>query len=391
VIVDDAEAAADTLLYFDPASKTIQEVSFKEHRVQPYGTALPRIIPPWMNYTRQFIDAIDTKLVAATRSPSQMPGVPLAVEQNPSQWGALAGGGATVTEKILAPDGSYTAGQIGGTNGGTVTLFGVATVLALNDWIIAGGWLQSSELDKRPANYRLDLAAGGNPYYINGTSNQTGEEIGLRYGPYNVGDQAWKFVLTALKITTEGTAPVFPRLFLRRDTDYGITNYWMPGMILVPARLGFTDAEVMALARSLTAWPSVCLSGDVALAPHQQLRLGGGAQLFSAPAVPTSGVFARGAQILHSDLAVGEPTGWRATVAGGATSTTRANTTVYAVGVWALWTTGTTVWECIVAGTSAGAAPSIVGKLPGDTVVDNTVTWRMMSLTRATLVALANL
>jgi hypothetical protein len=78
-------------------------------------------------------------------------------------------------------------------------------------------------------------------------------------------------------------------------------------------------------------------------------------------------------------------------VAGGATSTTRANTTVYAVGVWALWTTGTTVWECIVAGTSAGAAPSIVGKLPGDTVVDNTVTWRMMSLTRATLVALANL
>jgi hypothetical protein len=70
-------------------------------------------------------------------------------------------------------------------------------------------------------------------------------------------------------------------------------------------------------------------------------------------------------------------------ISGGAYSTTRANTTAYTVGVWALWTTGTTVWECTTAGTSASSAPSIVGKVVGDTVSDGTSVWTMRSLTAA--------
>jgi len=107
--------------------------------------------------------------------------------------------------------------------------------------------------------------------------------------------------------------------------------------------------------------------------------------------IPTKGVFPLYQHVTNSTPAVGQPKGWYCTSAGGAKSTTRANTTAYSLGVWALWTTGTTIWEVTTAGTSAGSAPSIAGKVVGDTVVDGTVTWTMRSTTTAVLTSEGNL
>lgn len=110
-----------------------------------------------------------------------------------------------------------------------------------------------------------------------------------------------------------------------------------------------------------------------------------------ATAVPTSGVFVVGDRIKNSAPAVGQPKAWSCTVAGGLTQATRGNTTAYAQGAWVLWTSGTTVWECTVAGTTAGAPPSIVGAVVGTTVVDGTVTWTCKALTQATFTSEGNL
>lgn len=60
---------------------------------------------------------------------------------------------------------------------------------------------------------------------------------------------------------------------------------------------------------------------------------------------------------------------------------TRINSTSYLGGVTVNWSTGTTVWSCLRPGTSASSAPSISGKVVGDTVVDGSVTWLLMALT----------
>ena len=62
-------------------------------------------------------------------------------------------------------------------------------------------------------------------------------------------------------------------------------------------------------------------------------------------------------------------------------SKTRTNSTVYALGVVAYWSTGTTVWAVTTAGTSDASAPDITGKVAGDTIVDGTMTWTMQATT----------
>jgi hypothetical protein len=106
---------------------------------------------------------------------------------------------------------------------------------------------------------------------------------------------------------------------------------------------------------------------------------------------PTTETFKAGDRIVNDTPTVGQPKAKVCTVAGGATSTTRANSTAYAGGVWATWTTGTTAWEVTTAGTSAAAPPSIVGLVVGNTVTDGTVVWTLRSLTTATFASEGNL
>ena len=108
-------------------------------------------------------------------------------------------------------------------------------------------------------------------------------------------------------------------------------------------------------------------------------------------AAPTRDTWLVSDRIIRYPQAIGSPKAWVCTTAGGGYSTTRANTTAYAQGVFVLWSTGTTVWECTIAGTSSGSAPSIIGKVVGDTVVDGGVTWTMRDLTSAVFTSEGNL
>lgn len=65
------------------------------------------------------------------------------------------------------------------------------------------------------------------------------------------------------------------------------------------------------------------------------------------------------------------------TTNGGLYDGTRQNSTGYTVGRWIMWDSGTTVWECTTAGTSASSSPDITGKVVGNAVTDGTVVWTM--------------
>jgi hypothetical protein len=114
-------------------------------------------------------------------------------------------------------------------------------------------------------------------------------------------------------------------------------------------------------------------------------------------AAPTSGVYKRGTHVWNSAAASGAAPYWVQTTnatSSGASGGTRANTTEVSLGAWRAWDSGTTVWECTTAGTTDGSAPSIAGKVVGDTVAEggtSTVVWTMRSLTAATWTAAANL
>ena len=97
------------------------------------------------------------------------------------------------------------------------------------------------------------------------------------------------------------------------------------------------------------------------------------------------------ARIVNDTPTVGQSKARVCTAAGGATTTKRANSTAYALGTWATWTTGATAWECTKAGVSATAPPSISGLVVGGTVVDGTATWILRSLRTATFVSEGNL
>ena len=112
-------------------------------------------------------------------------------------------------------------------------------------------------------------------------------------------------------------------------------------------------------------------------------------------AAPVAGIWNIGDRIPNNTPAVGHPKAWSQTTNAngvGAYSVTRGNTTGYSLGVWALWTTGTTVWEVTTAGgNTAGSPPYIVGENPGDTVVDGSITWTMRTTDKAVWTSEGNL
>lgn len=106
-------------------------------------------------------------------------------------------------------------------------------------------------------------------------------------------------------------------------------------------------------------------------------------------AYPTSRLWLIGDRCIRNATS-GQPVAWTNLVTGGAYASTRADTTGYSLGVWVKWS-DTTVWRCTTAGTTTSPAPSIVGKVVGDTVVDGTVIWTMQSLTATSWATEGNL
>lgn len=105
-------------------------------------------------------------------------------------------------------------------------------------------------------------------------------------------------------------------------------------------------------------------------------------------ASPTRGVWERGAQVLSNVAAASTSPGWVCTTAGGASSATWAATTAYTAGSY-IKTAAGKVMECVVAGTSGGAEPTLT--TINEWVTDGTVTWAYRSATSAVFKTMAAL
>jgi hypothetical protein len=99
------------------------------------------------------------------------------------------------------------------------------------------------------------------------------------------------------------------------------------------------------------------------------------------------GIYKKGQVVWNSEPASAEAAFWTAAAAGAAYKDTRGDTTAVTRRKYYKWSTGDTVWVCTTAGTTAGSAPSIVGKAVGDSVVDGTATFVMVSTTSTTMLA----
>jgi hypothetical protein len=180
------------------------------------------------------------------------------------------------------------------------------------------------------------------------------------------------------------SSPGTPQTFTFRLQSTGAASsppqmaFWQPFCFYFPAGT-ITQDELVRLAQSLRRGPvSATQAGDLAMLAHQQLQLGGGVRLNSASAQPTKGLYSIGDRTFKT-TGTG---GWTCTAAGGASSITRGNTTAYATGVWAKWSSGTTVVECTTSGTTAGSPPTAPTTV-GQTVTDGSVVWTCRSLTQA--------
>jgi hypothetical protein len=312
--------------------------------------------------------------------------------QDAANWNAeavAAGGNVTIAYGKLAPDGTYTAAMITSTSGlQSISFDATSYTPAVGDMIVWGGWLQHVSGNDLFDQAAFDLVwDSSSVIFNNGQHFLTAFDMGWSY---NTGyghpllrnsDTAWLPLAGVAKITAvPGGAHT---LTFKNIVNAGAPNtVWKPFYYYIPNGTCSYD-EAIRFSQSLRRGMAGGRAGDVALYPHHFLKLGGGARIDSAAAQPVKKVYTSGDHTLDSSKATD---GWLCITSGGAFSTTRANTTAYATGVWAAWPTGTTVWECTVAGTSTNPAPSIVGKGVGDTVVDGTVTWTMRSLTQASFI-----
>lgn len=106
-----------------------------------------------------------------------------------------------------------------------------------------------------------------------------------------------------------------------------------------------------------------------------------------AGSAPDGGLWRNGDRIIQSFYAAGRTKGWICSTNGGATRGILALSTAVSVGQWYQWSSGTTVWEVTIAGTTAAVAPDITGKSIGDTVVHGTATLTLRSITVAVFVS----
>lgn len=103
--------------------------------------------------------------------------------------------------------------------------------------------------------------------------------------------------------------------------------------------------------------------------------------------LPTAGAYSQGDHVDRSVVNSGEVPGWRCITGGGAYSTTRGNSTAYAVGAWIKATSTAHVYEVTTAGTTGAAEPT--PPAVGATVTDGTAVLTLRATGAATFRALA--
>lgn len=105
---------------------------------------------------------------------------------------------------------------------------------------------------------------------------------------------------------------------------------------------------------------------------------------------PLGGLWRNSDKIIQSFYATGRSKEWVCSATGGANRGVIPLSTDLTIGHWWQWSSGTTVWEVTIGGTTGGVAPDITGKVIGDTVVHGTATLTMRATTIATFVSMGN-
>lgn len=102
---------------------------------------------------------------------------------------------------------------------------------------------------------------------------------------------------------------------------------------------------------------------------------------------PLGGLWKNADRVVQSFYSVGRNRGWICSANGGASRGTIPMSSSVTIGHWWTWSTGTTVWEVTIGGTTAASAPDITGKVVGDTVIHGAATLVLRSLTTASFVS----
>jgi hypothetical protein len=315
--------------------------------------------------------------------------------QDASNWDAeaVAQGTATISYGIVAPDGTPTAAKITTVGGFQRFIIDSRSITpAVGDIVIWGGWLQNpnyatknletNALSLRWTNTAIHFDTSGNN--IVGL-NQMGWAVpsGSHNSPLAArSSPSWLPIAGIAKIAAVSGSPETLALRFVVDDTAGTNNpdvvAWQPFYYYFAAGTITVD-EATRLWQSLRRGTVGGVAGDIALLDHHKLRLGGGSRLDSAAAQPVRRVYAVGDKTLDT---TNVSNGWLCVQAGGAFSTTRANTTAYATGVWAAWPSGTTVVECTQSGTTAGSPPTAPTTV-GQVVTDGGAKWTCRALTHA--------
>ena len=313
------------------------------------------------------------------------------VVAQPAELYALYPVGAFVSYSLTAaPDGSNTAAKLDVstlTNAGRVDAYYAtipASSLSVGDKIVVSFWSKSFNDGGGVMANPLLLVFTDQGYTFKESNTYF---VGLGSQGSRVQLHSWTCTKQLFTIATVPAVPASSYLIMNCNCAPGsITAWWKPYLAIFSG--ASTDVgELQSWVDALGNVEPRSIPGDMTLYNHQALMLGGGVRLFSSAGLPTARIFTASTdRVANTSVVVGQPKGWICTGTGAAYSTTRANSTAYRLGVYALWSVGTTVWKVvsiIPANTTAAAAPDITGLVVGNTVVDGGVTWKLMATAAA--------
>jgi hypothetical protein len=225
--------------------------------------------------------------IGGSLGPSLIPAATQAVNQNPSSWPGVTGG-------ILAPDGTYTAGELDATNATSYSdIFHFLTVpRGAGDCFLVGSWVRAGANQTYAGgsfspiylwSYGSDVFDQGASYAMTGAFQQ------------NIGGNWWHPIV-GLTCLTSGSSSSYisMRLSVTSNSSTTIGNqFWKPFMIYIPASANVPRNEIERWRQQLlhgVVPPSIPAGGGIlAVDATHKIYWGSDTNLYrSAPGVLTS-------------------------------------------------------------------------------------------------------
>ena len=294
----------------------------------------------------------------AAMGPQLIPYATQAIAQ-PTSW---TSGACTVTQGVLAPDGTTSAASLTYNSAGYITASQPGFTTNAGDWFIYGAWLKPDG-----GASTINAAGQGIPFWIN--SNGSNDVFANSYIPYQAypnnfetvfnGDWWAPVVAVAQLQTGDGGSHSYAFNFACPGSGGGALDAWAPFMIHIPASAGVTAAEVERWRQQLLHGyvpPGMPGGGILAMNPAHKLYWGSDTDLYrgAAGVVQTDGSFKAGTTTIDPVNGVTTP---KVSVGNGTPSVIN----ITAQTVSALPTTGNTLGDQRAVSNGANAADCTVG------------------------------